>query len=120
MAYTIEELRYRGVRQGRAEPEGKLYTARNGRKKRENIYHEYVSTAVGMIELTEWFRLAKEAVIEEKGKTLLEEVTAYCKTHFGWCRDGNTAEGHALECIVSGAFTKWDAYQTEGWAKYYS
>ena len=108
MAYTINDLKQTSALEYRTVPNGKWHVSRNGRRVQETTGIEYVPTAVGKFEQTEWMRLAKEAVLREKGATLLKAVCDHCKKHCVWLRKEAEIEAYAVNCIVSGAYLHWD------------
>ena len=109
--YTLKELKQISSLEFRAVPTGNSYISRNGRRVQETKGTEYVPTSLGRIEVSEWTRLTKEAVLREKGADLLRAVCDHCRKHCAWLKTEKAIEDYAVSCISSEAYLHWDGWK---------
>lgn len=109
--YTLRELRQTSASEFRVIATGNWHTSRNGKRVRETEGAVYIPTACGKFEETEWVRLAKAAIIREKGEALLQAVCDFCRQHCAWIRNEKDLERHAVHCISHGAYLVWESFK---------
>ena len=105
--YSLEDLRQKGCNEFRTVPTGKWIETKNGRRKMETKGVEYVTTAAGRFEMSEWHRLLEEAVFCEEKEWLLNVLRDHVRAHCAWLHTNNDIRNYALECLSSGAYHSW-------------
>ena len=109
--YTMSELRTSCVGEFRAVPTGDTYMARNGRRLPVTRGVEYFRTAgAGRLEVAEWRRLAKAAILRERGEQLLSAVMAYC-ANLAWLHSPKAVEAYAIEAVMLGSYERWGDFK---------
>lgn len=106
----IEDLRWKGPREFRAEPTGDYIINRKGRRVPVLEGVEFVKTVgVGTMTISEWYQQMRTAIKEEGQEELLKKVIDYCR-RLVWLKTEKQIIEYALECIESEAYLAWEDF----------
>lgn len=87
-----------------------MIPTRNGKMKPETVGCEYVRIASGeQVELTKWYQMMREAVIQEGQQELLERIKDHCKK-LAWLHTDQQIEEYSLECLSDKAYEHWEDF----------
>ena len=110
---TVESLKWTSSREVRTVPTGRMIQTQNGRTKAETVSLEYVRIASGeMVELSDWFRRMKDAVVQEGKQGLLEKIKDHCKK-LAWLHTDQEIEQYSLECLSHKAYEYWPDFRQD-------
>lgn len=93
------DLYWKGVRQYRQVPTGKMVKTTRGTLKPETVGEEFVETVGGeQMGLAQWYEQMREAVTEEGLQEIFEEIKMSCR-RLAWLKNETQVEEYALECL---------------------
>ena len=106
----IEALRWKGVREFRAEPTKEFYINRAGRKVAVTIGVDYVNTVgSGRMKLDEWYAEMDAAVVAAGQTDLLKSIEDHVRNHCFWLK-GPEVRQYALECLSGENYLARDGF----------
>lgn len=106
----IESLRWKGVREFRAEPTKEFYINRVGRKVAVTKGVDYINTVgSGRMTLDEWYAEMDAAVVAAGQTDLLKSIEDHVRNHCFWLK-GPEVRQYALECLSGENYLAWDDF----------